>query len=79
MLPAALGLVGLEQALLARSVLNTKDLARLVGTESGTPLEYLLNVWNWDGAILLLFAVSLPCLVLGIQILARRVPRRTTR
>lgn len=70
-LPAAMMLLSLEQVLLARGVLNTKDLPPIVGEEPGTVRDYLLNVWHWDVAILLLFAISLPCLVAGIRLLGK--------
>lgn len=70
-LPVAVGLINLEQSLLARGVLNTKDLPPIVGNETGSVRDYLLNAWYWDGAILLLFVLSLPCLVVGVWILVK--------
>jgi hypothetical protein len=52
----------LEEVLLKAGVLNTKDLPPFVGTESGTPMEYLLNVWHWDAGVLLLAGLGAVCL-----------------
>jgi len=67
--PVAFSLVMLEQRLLSARVLNTKDLAPFIGTETGTVTEYLLNVWHWDGVIGLMCCSSLPCLAIGVFVL----------
>ncbi len=64
--PAWLVLSMLEPRLLASGVLNKKDMPPFVGNETGTVSEYLLNVWHWDGMLLLLMVAALPCLVLGV-------------
>lgn len=74
-LPATLVMIPVEQGLLARGVLNTKDLAPVVGNERGTVLDYVLNVWHWDGAILALFLLSVPSSVVGIWLIATRERR----
>lgn len=68
-------LVALERLLLNRGVLNTKDLPPIVGQDPGTFRDYLLNMWHWDGAIGLLFVLSLPCLFVGIQLLVKASPK----
>jgi hypothetical protein len=68
-------MIPVEQGLLARGVLNTKDLAPFVGSERGTVLEYLLNVWHWDGAILAFLLSSVPSSVAGIWLIATRKRR----
>jgi hypothetical protein len=73
-LPAAVALSFVEQDLHARGILNNKDLPPIVGNEQGTVRDYLLNAWHWDGAIFLLFVISIPSLALGIWLLARRMP-----
>jgi hypothetical protein len=70
--PGWLVLVGLEQRLLKSGVLNTKDLPPFVGQDSGTVSEYLLNVWHWDGALLILMIAALPSLALGVMLLRNR-------
>lgn len=77
-LPTVLILIALEQVLLERGLLNTKDLPPIVGNEPGTLRDYLLNVWHWDGAIFLLFLLSLPCLFIGIRILVKASPKPAT-
>lgn len=74
LLPLAIGLSWLEGELLERGVLNKKDLPPIVGNETGTVREFLLNVWHWDAAIFLLLVLSLPSLALGIWILTRSAP-----
>ena len=37
--------------------------------EAGTVSEYLLNVWHWDGMLLLLMIAALPCLITGVLLL----------
>lgn len=76
--PATLWMISVEQGLLARGVLNTKDLAPFVGNEHGTVRDYLLNVWYWDGAVLALLLLSVPSGVVGIWLIAVR-KRRATR
>ena len=68
----------LEQVLLERGVLNTKDLPPIVGNDPGTLRDHLLNVWHWDGALFLLFVLSLPCLLIGIRILVTAPPKPAT-
>ena len=67
----ALALPGIETRLLDAGTLNKKDLAPLVGNETGSVTDYLLNVWHWDAAILLLGAVSIICAFLGVRMLTR--------
>ena len=67
--PAWLGLSLLQQELLQAGILNTKDLHPFIGHETGTLSEYLLNIWHWDGMLLLLMIAALPCLVFGVSIL----------
>lgn len=53
--------VFLYQPLFNKGILNTKDLPPFIGAESGTPIEHLLNVWNWyfAGAALLILLLPL--------------------
>ena len=67
--PAWLVLSVLQPRLLESGVLNTKDMPPFVGNETGTVSEYLLNVWHWDGMLLLLMVAALPCLVFGVLLL----------
>lgn len=75
LLPASLVMIPVEQGLLARGVLDTRDLAPWVGNERGTFLDHVLNVWHWDAAIFALFLLSLPCSVWGIWLIATRKRR----
>lgn len=59
----------LEQALLAGGILNTKDLKYVAGVESGSPLDYLLNVWCWDAFLFLHLVASVPSFIVGICLL----------
>lgn len=61
----------LEDRLLHAGVLNTLDLAPVVGDETGTTSDYLLNVWHWDAASLLLFFAALPSMAVGLALLTR--------
>ncbi len=67
--PASVALLILEGYLLRSGVLNKKDMPPFVGTETGTVSEYLLNVWHWDGMLLLLTFAALPCLIMGMILL----------
>lgn len=58
-----------QDSLMRAGILNTKDLPPFVGSEKGTFSEYLLNVWHWDGLLLLLLFAALPCLILGVWLL----------
>lgn len=58
-----------QNHMLLTGVLNTKDMPPFVGTESGTVSEYLLNVWHWDGMLMLFMIAALPCLIIGICLL----------
>src|SRR5262245_9908115 len=62
-------LYDLEEHLLTKGILNTKDLPPFVGDEHGSVSDYLLNIWHWDGAIFLLSMGSIPCFVLGSWLL----------
>ena len=75
LLPATLVMIQVERGLLASGVLNTKDLAPFVGNEPGTVLDYVLNAWYWDGALLALFLLSVPSSVVGIWMIATRKRR----
>lgn len=57
--------------LMKAGILNKKDLPPFVGSENGTASEYLLNVWHWDGLLLLLLVATLPSLVIGIRLVRR--------
>ena len=70
--PLWLVMHGLQSNLLNASIINTKDLAPLVGNENGTFTEYLLNVWHWDAAIFLLFIATMPNTVFAIWLLRKR-------
>ena len=59
----------LKEVLLKAGILNTKDLSPLIGQERGSPSEYLLNVWHWDGAVILLFLLAVPSFVALIFLL----------
>jgi hypothetical protein len=59
----------LHERLMTAGLLNKKDLPPFVGSEKGTFSEYLLNVWHWDGLLLLLLVAALPCLILGVWLL----------
>ncbi len=48
---------GLERLLLARGVLNKRDLG-FVGGEQGTIWEYVTNVWHWDAFGGILFLIT---------------------
>ncbi len=67
--PAWFALSVLQERLLQSGVLNKKDMPPFVGNETGTVSEYLLNVWHWDGILLLLMVAALPCLVIGVLLL----------
>jgi hypothetical protein len=62
----------LQDRLLASGVLNKKDMPPFLGNEAGTVSEYLLNVWHWDGILLLLMIAALPCLAFGVFLLRSR-------
>lgn len=70
--PLWLVMGGVQSQLLDAGIINTKDMAPLVGNETGTIAEYLLNVWHWDAVILLLFLASIPNTVIGIWLLHKR-------
>lgn len=59
----------LTDRLLKAGVLNTMDMAPVVGNQTGTVSEYLLNIWHWDAAGFLLLAAALPSVVAGITLL----------
>jgi hypothetical protein len=67
--PAWVVLSILEGRLLKSGVLNTKDMPPFVGNETGTISEYLLNVWHWDGMLLVLMIAAIPSLVFGVLLL----------
>jgi hypothetical protein len=67
--PAWVALSILQERLLEAGVLNKKDMPPFVGNETGTVSEYLLNVWHWDGMLLLMMIAALPCLVSGMLLL----------
>jgi hypothetical protein len=67
--PAWLLLLVIEQQLLEAGVLNTKDMPPIVGKEKGSLSEFLLNVWHWDGMLLLLFVCALPCFLIGVLLI----------
>ena len=67
--PAWFALSILEQRWLQSGVLNTKDMPPFVGNETGTLSEYLLNVWHWEGMLLLLMVAAFPCLAFGVWLL----------
>ena len=67
--PAWVVLSILQVRLLRAGILNTKDMPPFVGNETGTVGEYLLNVWHWDGMLLLLMIGALPCLIFGVMLL----------
>lgn len=69
--PAWLLLLVIEQQLLKAGVLNTKDMPPIVGKEKGSLSEFLLNVWHWDGMLLLLFVCALPCFLIGVLLIRR--------
>ena len=58
-------LYSFEGRLLKAGALNTKDLPPVVGAESGTVSEYLLNIWHWDFAIAGLGLLLVPLAVLA--------------
>ena len=45
---------------LERGIINTKDLPPWIGSESGTLLEYVMNVWHLDIAGFFLFVLLIP-------------------
>lgn len=66
------GFCALEDYLLTRRLLNTRDLG-FVGGEKGTVFEYLTNVWYWDAAgMVLLLAAWASCIVTAAALLAGR-------
>jgi hypothetical protein len=67
----------LEELLLKAGVLNTKDLSPFIGTENGTAMDYLLNVWHWDGVSFLLFLLAPPSFVMLVILLF--LERRATK
>jgi hypothetical protein len=71
-LPFTLLLELAQQALLDIGALNRKDLAPFVGNEPGTVWEHVFNVWHWDGAILALLLLAVPCSVAGVWLLSTR-------
>jgi hypothetical protein len=70
--PLWLVMSGLESELLNAGMINTKDMAPLFGNETGTFSDYLLNVWHWDTAIILLFIATIPNTVFAIWLLRKR-------
>lgn len=60
-----MGLYHLEDFLLKRGLLNTKD---CVADQPCTFLERLTNIWHWDGALLFLTILSA---IIGIIILMK--------
>src|SRR5947207_1976481 len=74
--PAWFGLSILQERLLQAGILNTKDMRPFVGNETGSVSEYLLNVWHWDGVLLILAIAALPSLVVGVLLLrSGRLPQ----
>ncbi|MFM1767913.1 MAG: hypothetical protein RJA22_442 [Verrucomicrobiota bacterium] len=69
--PVALLLGFLQEALLAAGILNTHDLRGVAGTVPGTAVDYLLNAWCWDGALLLLWALGAPGFFVGLWLWVR--------
>jgi hypothetical protein len=66
----------LEELLLKAGVLNTKDLPPFVGNESGTAVEYALNVWHWDAMTLLLGVFGAGCfLALLVMVVSQKITR----
>ena len=55
-----------EEALLKAHLLNTKDLAG-IGSETGTVVEYLMNVWYWDLFGGLLAGITILCYLIGFD------------
>lgn len=53
----------LEDLLREAGILNTKDLSPWVGTETGSAMDYALNVWHWDALILLLGVFGAGCVL----------------
>jgi hypothetical protein len=70
--PAWLALTLLTERLFKAGILNNKDLSPLVGDETGSLTEYLLNVWHWDAATGLLMLASVPCFFIGVFLFASK-------
>ncbi|XZE20983.1 hypothetical protein SH449x_000875 [Pirellulaceae bacterium SH449] len=64
---------GLQSKLLSAGIINTKDLGPLFGSESGTLIEHLLNVWHWDAAIFLLLIATIPNTLFATWLLRKRL------
>jgi hypothetical protein len=72
MIPAWVALSVLQFQLESAGVLNKKDLAPLVGDETGSFSEYVLNVWHWDAVNGLLMLASVPCFFIGVYLFASK-------
>ena len=72
--PAAFILWALQDRLLSAGILNTKDLRGVAGAEHGSISEYLLNVWCWDGALLVLWVLAVPGFFVSLWLLELRSP-----
>ena len=70
--PLLLVMGGVQSQLLEAGILNSKDITWIVGNETGTIAEYLLNVWHWDAAIFLLLLATIPNTVIAVWLLRRR-------
>ena len=55
-----------QEMLLSVGVLNTKDLKHVAGAEIGSFRDYLLNVWCWDAALMVMLLISLLALPCGL-------------
>ena len=69
--PFWLLMLAIESRLLDAGIINTKDLWPVIGNETGTISDYLLNVWHWDGVILLLFLAIVPNMIFGTWLVRR--------
>lgn len=70
--PLSLAMSGVQSKLLGAGIINTKDLSPLVGNETGTLAEYLLNVWHWDAMIFVLYLATIPSVVVAVWLLRSR-------
>jgi hypothetical protein len=70
--PMSLAMSGVQSKLLGAGIINTKDLSPLVGNETGTLSEYLLNVWHWDAVIFVLYLATIPSVVVAVWLLRSR-------